>query len=50
MKELLSKLDAIDKRDKERSEVEAKHNEREMEFLANQQKQLNTFLNQLKNE
>ena len=35
VKELISKLDAIDKRDKERTEVEAKHNEREMEFLAN---------------
>ena len=45
VKELLSKLDAIEKRDKERSEMEVKHNEKEMEFLQNQQKQLNTFLN-----
>ena len=33
VKELHSKLDAIDKRDNERKEVEAKNNEKEMEFL-----------------
>ena len=50
VKELISKLDAIDKRDKERTEVEAKNNEKEMEFLSNQQKQLAGFLQQLKAE
>lgn len=38
VKELFSKLDAIEKRDKERTEVESKNNDKEMDFLTSQQK------------
>ena len=42
--ELKSKIDAIDKRNKERKEVEGKKRDQEIEFLRYQEQHLNKFL------
>ena len=45
--ELKSKMDAIDKRNKERREVETKKREQEIEFLKYQENHLSKFLKSL---
>lgn len=48
MAELNSKIEAIEKRNKERREVELKKREQEVEFLRYQEVHLTKFLNQVK--
>ena len=47
VQELKSKIEAIEKRNKERKEVEAKKNEQEIEFLKYQETHLSKFLKQV---
>ena len=47
MQELKSKIDAIEKRNKERKEVEIKKREQEVEFLKYQEAHLSKFLKQV---
>ena len=46
--ELKAKIEAIEKRNKERKEVELKKREQEVEFLRYQEQHLTKFLNQVK--
>jgi dynein light intermediate chain len=48
--ELKSKIEAIEKRNKERRDVEAKKREQEVEFLKYQEGHLQRFLNQVKDK
>ena len=47
VQELKSKIDAIEKRNKERKEVEIKKREQEVEFLKYQEGHLSKFLKQV---